>query len=145
MDEKVQVVTPAGAVTMLPDRLAGARLLAVDDEEDALGLLRVILESAGAEVTTAGSAQRALELLGHATYDALIADIGMPRMDGLELIRSIRRTLPPPVNRLPAAALTAYARSEDRATALASGFQLHIAKPVNPSELVTAVATLLGR
>jgi PAS domain S-box-containing protein len=144
-EEKVHVVTSAGTITMLPDRLAGARLLAVDDEEDALGLLRVILESAGAEVTTAGSAQRALELLNHANYDALIADIGMPRMDGLELIRSIRRTLPSPANRLPAAALTAYARSEDRVSALASGFQLHIAKPVNPSELVTAVATLLGR
>jgi len=69
----------------------------------------------------------------------------MPTMDGLELIRSVRRTLPPPANRIPAAALTAYARSEDRVTALASGFQMHIAKTVNPAELVIAVAALLGR
>jgi CheY-like chemotaxis protein len=69
----------------------------------------------------------------------------MPVMDGLELIRTIRQTLPSPANRIPATALTAYARSEDRVLALASGFQVHIAKPVNPSELVVAVATLLGR
>ena len=88
---------------------------------------------------------RALDLLQSATFDAVIADLGMPTMDGLELIRSVRRTLPPPANRIPAAALTAYARSEDRVTALASGFQMHIAKPVNPAELVIAVAALLGR
>jgi PAS domain S-box-containing protein len=129
----------------LPERLKGARILAVDDEEDALGLLRVILESAGAVVTTAGSGRRALDLLKNATFDAVISDIGMPRMDGLELIRNVRQTLPPPVNRVPAAALTAYARSEDRVTALASGFQMHIAKPVNPTELVIAVAALIGR
>ena len=129
----------------IPDRLRGARLLAVDDEEDALGLLRVILESVGAEVTTAGSAQRALELLQNQSFDGVIADIGMPSMDGLELIRRIRGNLPSPVNRIPAAALTAYARSEDRVTALASGFQLHIAKPVNPIELVQVIASLLDR
>jgi CheY-like chemotaxis protein len=136
---------PATAERRLPSRLEGLRVLAVDDEDDALGLLRVILESAGAEVITAGSAQRALELLPGGSFDALIADIGMPRMDGLELIRAIRASLPAPANRIPAAALTAYARSEDRLTALSSGFQMHIAKPVNPGELVGAVAALLGR
>ena len=99
----------------------------------------------GADVTTAGSAQDALELLRHHAFDGLIADIGMPKMDGLELIRHIRRTLPAPANRIPAAALTAYARSEDRVTAMASGFQMHIAKPMHPTELVIAVAALLGR
>ncbi len=128
-----------------PERLKGARVLAVDDEADALGLLRVILESAGAEVTTVGSGHLALDLLRSAAYDAMIADIGMPRMDGLQLIRNVRHTLPAPANQMPAAALTAYARSEDRLMALASGFQMHIAKPVSPRELVTAVATLLGR
>ena len=118
----------------LPDeRLKGLRILAVDDEEDALGLLRVILESAGADVTTAGSAQRALDLLPGSSYDAVVADIGMPKMDGLELIRRVRQTLPPPSNRIPAAALTAYARSEDRLTALVSGFQMHIPKPMKRS------------
>jgi CheY-like chemotaxis protein len=69
----------------------------------------------------------------------------MPRTDGLQLIRMIREKLPPPTNKIPAAALTAYARSEDRATALAYGFQTHIAKPVNPTELVRTVASLVGR
>ena len=144
-EEEVDSLGTGEAPQTLPARLKGARVLAVDDEEDALGLLRVILESAGAEVTTAGSGQRALDLLQHAAYDAVIADIGMPWMDGLELIRSVRQTLPPPANQVPAAALTAYARAEDRLSALASGFQMHIAKPVNPSELVTAIASLLGR
>jgi PAS domain S-box-containing protein len=145
-DREVRSLPPtAPPADRLPERLKGARILAVDDEEDALGLLRVILESAGAEVTTAGSAQRALDLLQAASYDGVIADIGMPRMDGLEMIRRVRQTLPAPANRVPAAALTAYARSEDRVTALANGFQMHIAKPVNPTELVITIAALLGR
>jgi PAS domain S-box-containing protein len=129
----------------LPRLLRGVRVLAVDDEEDALGLLRVVLETAGAEVTTARSAPEAMELLKASLYHALIADIAMPRTDGLQLIRSIRDLLPSPANRIPAAALTAYARSEDRLSALASGFQVHIPKPVNPNELVLTVAALLGR
>ena len=104
----------------LPRLLRGVRILAVDDEQDALGLLRVVLESAGAEVTTAGSAMSAIELLTASPYELLIADIAMPRTDGLQLIRMIREKLPPPANQIPAAALTAYARSEDRATALAT-------------------------
>ena len=143
--ERQQRAIPAPTSAEIPGRLKGARILAVDDEEDARGLLRAILESAGADVTTAGSANRALELLRGERYDAMIADIGMPRMDGLEMIRHVRGSLPAPANCMPAAALTAYARSEDRVTALASGFQMHIAKPVNPAELVTAVAALLGR
>jgi len=133
---------PAGAA--LGNDLKRARILAIDNEQDALGLLRVILESAGAEVMTVDSASRALALLRHASFDAIVADIGMPGMDGFEFIRSVRQTLPAPANRVPAAALTAYARSEDRLKALASGFQLHLAKPVNPSELVAAVASLVG-
>jgi CheY-like chemotaxis protein len=125
--------------------LKGARILAVDDQEDARDLLRLILESAGAEVTTASSAAQAMELLRRSTYHALIADLGMPQVDGLEMIRRIRQTLPAPANQVPAAALTAYARSDDRISAVASGFQMHLAKPVNPSELVVAIATLIGR
>ena len=140
-----QPLIPATGPDALPGRLKGARILAVDDEEDALGLLRVILESAGAEVMTTGSAQGALDLLQSSSFDALIADIGMPKMDGLELIRTIRRTLPAPANRIPAAALTAYARSEDRVTAMVSGFQMHIPKPLHPTDLVLAVGSLLGR
>jgi len=138
-------VVPALMAGGLTTRLKNARLLAVDDQEDARDLLRLILESAGAEVTTASSGAEVLELLKRDTYDALIADLGMPQMDGLELIRRIRQTLPPPVNELPAAALTAYARSDDRISAVASGFQMHLAKPVNPAELVVAIALLIGR
>jgi PAS domain S-box-containing protein len=138
-------VVQAGQPYERLERLSGVHILAVDNEEDALGLLRVILESEGAQVTTAASAQQALERLKSAAFDAVIADLGMPGMDGLELIRHIRRTLPPPANRLPAVALTAYARSDHRITALASGFQMHLPKPVNPHELVIAVAALVGR
>jgi CheY-like chemotaxis protein len=138
-------MSAAPALVRPAARLHGVRVLAVDDEEDALGLLRVILESAGAQVATASSAERALELLASGRFDCLIADIGMPRVDGLELIRRVRQTLPSPANRIPAAALTAYARSEDRVTALASGFEIHIAKPVNPAALITAVSSLVNK
>ncbi len=126
-------------------RLSGFRVLAVDDEEDALELLREILESAGAEVITVRSAAEALDRLPTLHPNLLVTDVGMPRMDGIELLRTIRESLPDTVRGIPAIALTAYARSEDRITALASGFQLHIAKPVNAIELVDAIAGLLGR
>ena len=144
MGPEPRVLIPAAAPGALPERLQGIRVLAVDDEEDAVGLLRVILESAGAEVTTADPVSARSICCPRSHYDAIIADIGMPRMDGLELIRRIRQTLPAPANRIPAAALTAYARSEDRVSALASGFDMHIAKPVNPTELVIAVAVLVA-
>ncbi|HEX7792753.1 MAG TPA: ATP-binding protein, partial [Vicinamibacterales bacterium] len=137
----VPALVEGGLTTVLKD----ARILAVDDQEDARDLLRLILENAGAEVTTASSAAEVLDLLGRTTYDALIADLGMPQMDGLELIRRVRQTLPAPANELPAAALTAYARSDDRISAVASGFQMHLAKPVNPTELVVAIGSLIGR
>ena len=124
--------------------LKGHRVLVVDNEDDALGLLRAILEQAGAEVVGVRSADRALVLLQATSFDALIADIGTLEMDGLELIRTIRQTLPAPANGVPAAAVSTYARFEDRAAALASGFQLHITKPLNPSELVAAIASLLN-
>ena len=126
-------------------RLDGVRVLAVDDEADALELLRVVLEGAGAVVKTAASGAQALDMLRHHKQDLLIADVGMPRMDGLALVKTIRNTLPSPANAIPAVALTAYARAEDRKTALASGFQKHVAKPFNPAELVTALKSLVAR
>ncbi len=122
--------------------LEGVRVLAVDDEEDALELLRDMLEAAGARVATAASGGLALDALASGEFDLLICDLGMPRMDGLGLIRAIRQTMPTPINRIPAIALTAYARSEDRITALVGGFQVHIPKPVDPAELLTAAASL---
>jgi PAS domain S-box-containing protein len=126
-------------------RVDGVKVLAVDDERDARGLLREILEAAGAEVWTAGSAKQALTVLAHFAPDVIIADIGMPEIDGHEFIKMVRKDLTESIRDVPAAALTAYARTQDRATALASGFQMHITKPVDPVELVIAVSTLAER
>ncbi len=119
-------------------------VLAVDDDADALGLLREILESAGARVRTATSAVAALASIEDEAPDALISDLGMPGMDGYELIRRVRE-MDGRARYIPAAALTAYARSEDRAKALHLGFEMHLSKPIDPSELIAAVASLARR
>jgi PAS domain S-box-containing protein len=123
--------------------LQDVRVLAVDDDRDALRLVREILEAAGAQVFTAESAAEALEAIDAARPDVLVADLGMPRMDGFELIDRIRRRSDPAIQDVPAAALTAYARSEDRAKALRSGFQIHLSKPIDPGELMEAIAGLV--
>jgi CheY-like chemotaxis protein len=125
--------------------LTGVRVLAIDDESDALRLLRDVLEMAGADVATATSAAAALETLPAYKPDVIVADVGMPEMDGFELIRQIRKMSDPVIRNTPAAALTAFARSEDRTKALQSGFEMHLAKPVDPAELVQSVATLVRR
>jgi PAS domain S-box-containing protein len=125
--------------------LQGVRVMAVDDEPDALALLRVVLEAAGAEVETVASAGSALQRIHDVRPDAIIIDIGMPEMDGLELIGRIRSADDPVVRAVPAAALTAFARSEDRIRALRSGFEIHLAKPVDPGELVASILTLVRR
>jgi PAS domain S-box-containing protein len=125
--------------------LQGMRVLAVDDEEDALTLLRVVLEAAGADVTTVASPLTAVEHIEAVRPHALVLDLGMPGMDGFELISRIRASTNPDVRDIPAAALTAFARAEDRTKALRSGFEMHLAKPVDPGELVAAVATLVRR
>ena len=125
-------------------RLDGVRVLAVDDERDSLNLLRTILEAAGASVRTVGNGPDALDAIRAEPGDVLIADIGMPGIDGLQLIRALRQ-MEEPARSMPAAALTAYARSHDRITSLASGFQMHLVKPIDPLELIVAVATLAPR
>jgi CheY-like chemotaxis protein len=125
-------------------RLDGVRVLAVDDEPDSLNLLRTVLETAGASVRTVLNGPDALDAIRAESRDVLIADIGMPGMDGLQLIRAVRQ-MEEPARSLPAAALTAYARSHDRITSLASGFQMHLVKPIDPLELIVAVATLAPR
>jgi PAS domain S-box-containing protein len=125
--------------------LHGIRVVAVDDEDDALMLLRVVLEAAGAEVTTVASPFTALERIEAVLPHVLVLDLGMPGMDGFELIRRIRASTNPAIRDVPAAALTAFARSEDRTKALRSGFEMHLAKPVDPGELVASVATLVRR
>jgi CheY-like chemotaxis protein len=114
----------------------------VDDEADARELIGAILNQCGAEVSEAASVSEALILLEQLQLDLLISDIGMPNADGYTLIRSMRSRL---ASQIPAVALSAYARMEDRTRALAAGFQIHLAKPVSLDELVTVVASLTGR
>ena len=132
-------------LTALGD-LEGIHVLAIDDEEDALTLLRVVLEAAGAQVTTFRSSITALERIADVSPDVLVVDLGMPEMDGFQLITRVR-TSPnvSAIRNVPAAALTAFARSEDRTKALRCGFEMHLAKPVDPGELVASVATLARR
>ena len=125
----------------MPD-LSGTHVLAVDDEPDALKLLKEILEAAGAHVSTASSGASALEKVQSERPDVLVTDLGMPLMDGFELIRRLRQSDDRRMRDLPAAALTAYARSEDRAKTLQSGFEMHLAKPIDPVELASAVKAL---
>jgi signal transduction histidine kinase len=120
--------------------LTGIKVLAVDDDRDSLDVLRRILAGRHAEVRAASSADEALEIFKGWVPDVVLSDIGMPGRDGYELIRGIRR-LPGGAN-VPAAALTALARSEDRMHALNAGFQTHVAKPVAAGELVAVVRSL---
>jgi len=137
--------TPSSAPLGPLDDLRGVRVVAIDDEADALGLLRVVLETAGAKVSTFASPEAALERIAAEQPDALIVDVGMPGMDGYDFIRRLRASPERSIRDVPAAALTAFARAEDRTRSLQSGFEMHLAKPIDPGELVAAVATLVRR
>lgn len=141
-------VHPSGRVTPMPTRIArldGVHVLAVDDEPDGLMLVGEVLEAAGARVRRAQSGEEALEQLALEVPNVLLTDLGMPRMDGFALIERVRQHVNPRVREIPAAALTAYARSEDRMRALDAGFQIHLAKPIDPAELVATIASLARR
>ena len=125
--------------------LEGITVLAVDDEPDARGLVQRILEDRGARVVLAASAAEALERVRSDRPDIILSDIGMPGEDGYTFLRKLRALPPDAGGRTPAAALTAFARSEDRMRALRAGYQTHIAKPVDPAELVAVVASLVMR
>lgn len=125
--------------------LTGLRFLIVDDEEDLQTLLMTMLKMNGAEVLSAGSAAEAYGIFQNQNFDVLISDIGMPDEDGFSLIKKIRNLPENKGGKTPAVALTAYARAEDRAKALNSGFQIHIAKPVEQAELLAVVLSLTGR
>ena len=122
--------------------LGSVRVLLVDDEPDTVETLRVVLEQAGAEVRTSTSARDALTTLESWHADVLVCDIGMPEEDGYSLIRKVRALAPERGGYIPAVALTAYARVEDRLKVLSSGFQMHVPKPVEPAELVAIMATM---
>jgi CheY-like chemotaxis protein len=131
-------------LTELTD-LTEVRVMAVDDEEDALAMLRDVLETAGAIVTTVTSPFDLLRQVSTVRPDVLLIDLGMPEMDGYRLIERIRTAPDPLVRRIPAAALTAFARADDRTRALKSGFEMHLSKPIDPAELVASVSTLVRR
>ena len=133
----------AGALGELPS-LDGLHVLVVDNEPDTRGLMRAVLEECGATVDEAASAAEALDRLRARRPDVLLTDIAMPAEDGYSLIRKVR-ALDDERTVLPAAAFTAFATAQDRARALLAGFQAHIPKPVEPSELAAVVAALAGR
>ncbi len=127
----------------LPD-LKGARILIVDDEADGRAIIARILEGQGASVVTAASPFEALDCLRQSSFDILLSDIGMPEMDGYELIRQARRFDAARASPIPAIAITAYARPEDRQRSLLAGFNLHLSKPLEARELIASVAGLLN-
>ncbi|HEX8636006.1 MAG TPA: ATP-binding protein [Pyrinomonadaceae bacterium] len=135
----------AGVSFDCPPSLKGLRVLVVDDEPDTRLLLRTVLERCDSEVTTAGSAGEALAAFSKSKPDILISDIGMPGEDGYEFIVKLRAAEAGSGGRVPAIALTAYARVEDRVRALNAGFQVHVPKPIEPIELLAVVASLAGR
>jgi CheY-like chemotaxis protein len=141
---------PAGAgeiprdSILAPDYLRDLRVLLVDDEPDARDLVSQMLTNYGAEVKTCASAAEAIQTLDEWQPDALVSDIGMPGVDGYDLLRKIRAREPERGGRIPALALTAYARSEDAGRALEAGYQMHIPKPVESDLLAASVASLAG-
>jgi CheY-like chemotaxis protein len=126
--------TPAGA-------LAGSRLLVVDDEEDARELVKHMMERAGAAVETAASAGEVIRLLSSASFDLLVADLGMPGQDGYALIAAIRSLPDPKVRRIPAIAVSAYPGHNDRA--IVAGYDAYVQKPIDAARLAAAASRLL--
>jgi PAS domain S-box-containing protein len=124
------------------DPLKGMRILVVEDENDTLDFVRRFLESYGADVVTARSAIDALALVPDSRFDFLVSDIGLPDMDGYELLQRIRRLDVSAAGGMPAIALTAYVRAEDRKAAFQAGYQAHLGKPVEPNELLETIANL---
>ena len=136
-DDQSAIRNPQSAI------LEGVRVLVVDDDEDALLLVSELLRQHGARVSTAGSTAGALSALEREGADVVVSDIGMPESDGYDLIRRLRaREAARGAALTPAVALTAYARAEDRARAVAEGYQAHVAKPAEPAELLSVVAAL---
>ncbi len=126
-------------------RLDGLRVLLVEDDDDSRWLLGTMLKRQGAEVASTSSSFEALNAFEEAAPDVLISDLGMPEENGLELMRKLRMFPAGRGGLVPAIALTGYATPKDRERALAAGYQLHLAKPVEASELIAAIISLVGR
>jgi CheY-like chemotaxis protein len=147
--EKHQAAAPAPTETRetkkIPDRatdLSGLRVLVVDDDADTLEILDIVLKQYGAAVRTAASSAAALEIFREWKPDVLLSDLGMPVEEGFTFIAKIRALSPGEGGNTPAAALTAYVADTDRLKALEAGFQLHVAKPIDPATLAATVAEM---
>jgi signal transduction histidine kinase/CheY-like chemotaxis protein len=141
---KVPATRPPPPAANPPEGLEDTAVLVVDDDPDTRELLEFMLRRSGAEVRTASSAAEALRVLDDFHPSVIVSDIGMPHADGYSLIRDIRTHPSEPKRSIPAIALTAFARAEDRTRALVEGFNVHMAKPVEPLELIAAVVRLAG-
>ena len=144
-DQAAVPTAPESRDHRVPARLAGVRVLVVEDEADTRDLLAAALGYSGAEVDTAASAEEAFAALRRHQPEVLVCDIGMPGEDGYMLLSRVRALAAEEGGLVPAVALTAYARSDDRRRALAAGYQVHLSKPVDPDELISAVARMAGR
>lgn len=142
--EKATVYEEISKSTAAP-KLSGVRVLAIDDAYDTRDLLRTVLEQYGADVATASSSLQGFEVLMGWKPDVIVCDIGMPEEDGYSFIKRVRKLEPQRGGRTPAVALTGYVRVEDRMRALEAGYQMFVPKPVEASELGTAIETLAGR
>ena len=146
IDERVHPATsPPSPLAIAFPNLTGLTVLAVDDERDARDLIRRLLEECGARVLTAGSAEEAIPLVERHRPQLLLSDIGMPNADGFDLLRRVRALGPDRGGDIPAIALTAFARAEDRTKVLRAGFRMHVSKPVEAAELCAAIANVAGR
>jgi CheY-like chemotaxis protein/anti-sigma regulatory factor (Ser/Thr protein kinase) len=141
---------PSGSSAGLPppgepprSRLDGLDILVVDDEEDSVELLRQMLETAGASVRTATTAAEALDQFDSRRPDLLVTDLGLPQVDGFDLLREVRMRAGGGGTSVPAMAVTAYARLDDRRKTLAAGFDAHVAKPIDPEMFVAALAAIV--
>jgi PAS domain S-box-containing protein len=142
---KSRAVAAAAPAVEQVSNLDGLEILVIDDEIDTLELIKMALGQYGAKIWTAGSSAEAFTVLDQITPAIILGDIGMPEEDGYEFIRKLRALSPELGGQIPAVALTAYARPEDRARVLESGYQMHLSKPVEITELVAVVANIVGR
>ncbi|MHC5597083.1 MAG: ATP-binding protein [Nostoc sp.] len=140
-DINIAALNPCSEMEILAD----IQILVVDDDDDTREFHTFVLEQAGATVTAVGSAKEALQVLAESEPDILLSDIGMPETDGYMLMRQIKVLQAKQAKQIPAIALTAYAGEINQQQALKSGFQKHLSKPVEPEELVKAIAALIGR
>ncbi len=140
--ETVETSEETTSVSPPPLPLKNLRMLVVDDDTDTRHFLTIALQQAGAEVTSVTSVNEALSAIAQYPLDILISDIGMPEEDGYALIRKVRLLEPERGGRIPAIALTAYAREEDTTQALEAGFHMYASKPIEPAKLINMIVKL---